>query len=261
MVDIANYTCPNKQAYRVRYLTRQQTTWIHATDVCTILQLKYQTKKFKNLVTQRILTRNKANRRTLQLYVLAAELVHIYKKSTNSHARRWLTNTFSVTHLEKSKHQNRYTEMLTTLFNDEEMCPRLRKKIKLFLEEDGSLPPINSIVEVQPDIEVEADPETDLKIRKIYFGDCMCHHFKRDGKIYVELETILGELRIDWSPLAFIDDQNFETVEETVIKQNRGRPFEVPTVFIHIKEVQKLSKMRGPDSDLNNVYQKLDTLF
>ena len=89
----------------------------------------------------------------------------------------------------------------------------------------------------------------------------MCHHFKRDGKIYVELETILGELRIDWSPLAFIDDPTFETLEETVIKQNRGRPFEVPTVFIHIKEVQKLSKMRGPDSDLNNVYQKLDTLF
>ena len=54
----------------VRYVSSSNQTWLHARDICNVLDIKYQTKKFRDLMTRKFKTANKTFKKVLLLIII-----------------------------------------------------------------------------------------------------------------------------------------------------------------------------------------------
>ena len=256
----------------LRYNLYNGFTWLHINDVCSVLNIKYQTRKFKDLTTQRFRTNNADGKVTKQRFILLSHVERLYKRSSEIKAIRWISETFHVHYIDKTNlESNKYTDFLLKLFKNESLNDEIKQEIKIFLENDK--PKKSESIESTPTPKPKVDPiipgkiEPEPEFDNITSGSivlnqrCECYYVREDGHLYIDLETLLGELECNWSALAFENDKNYNTKWFEVERHLRYGPRMVETVFIHYKDVSKLQRFIPEHVNPESTLKQIATLF
>jgi len=249
----------------LRYVSSNQQTWFHARDICEILEIKYQTKKFRSLMTRKFKTPNKVFKKVNQLYVLKRDLETLYRKSTEVEAIRWISDTFKVNHIQtKRVKENKYTDFLMDLFNDPIMDPALKQKIKVFIENDF-LETAKPIQQPKPKPKPKPSPKPIVRpkndiTKSIYVGGGWLYYIWVDETLYLDMEMLIGLLRIDWPLEVFENDDTFNTRWIEIKKRLRNGPVVLETMMVDYKSLERFSDMAPSHLDKTEIIRKINSL-